>query len=84
MSGKRFGIPAIGPEVLHARLGTAMHDERDRIALARLETERLDDVAIDGLIVPTFEAELLEVADPSRTQQLLVDLRQAPRRAALQ
>ncbi len=61
-----------------------MHDEGDRKALARLESVRLHDVAVDGLIVPALEAELLEFSHSPSAEQLLVHMRESPRSAALE
>ena len=56
-------IPAPGPLVRETHLRAAVHDESDRILLAALETGGLHDIAVDRLIVPTFERELLEFAE---------------------
>ncbi len=81
-AGKRLGIPTVGPEVLEAALGPAVHHEGDGKLPARLIPVGFDDVAVHRLVIPTLEVELLEFAELASAQQRLIDLGQAVRSRA--
>src|SRR6185369_13213038 len=49
--------------------------ERDRILLARRVAERLHHVAVDGFVVPSLEAELLELAHGALAEDVLIHVR---------
>ena len=58
VAGARIGlrVPAVVEVVAERPLGPAVDQESDRILLGRIEIDGLDDVAVDGLVVPALEA----------------------------
>src|SRR3546814_8483478 len=56
-------VPAVAPAVAEAALRAAVDQECHRILLAFLVVPRLDHIAVDSVVVPALEAELLEVGE---------------------
>ena len=61
-AGEGLRVPAPVPDVRHAALRAAVHQECHRIFLVALEVRRLHDVAEDVVVVPAGETELLVLA----------------------
>ena len=61
-TGVGLGVPAIVEVVAEGPLRTAVDQEGDRVALSRIEVDRLEDIRVHRLVVPTVERELLGLA----------------------
>src|SRR5882757_4787913 len=78
-TGKSLCVPAVRPVISEVALRSAVNQKSDRVLPARLKAVRLDDVAVNGLVIPALEVELLELAQAAPAQQLLVGPGQAVR-----
>jgi len=58
--GKKFGVPAIAPLVADWNLRSAMHDEFHGIFLIGIKVRRLDEEALDFVVIGAGEPEGLQ------------------------
>jgi hypothetical protein len=75
-------IPAITPGVCETRLRATVHDEGNRVGLARLPVPGLDDISEHRFAARAGEAELLRLTEPHVGEARGVDIGHLSRRRA--